>query len=151
MSLTQQEFEVILADETKRVSGDIRWQPDADQSPAVEFRTDVSTSDEYPLIVVGRYNPSAGKLSFGLILRGFGRIYGLDLGVGHRNPDGQIIEGVHKNSWREGAGAKWAYAPPDITALWDEPVEVWRQFCAEAKIEHPGIMRPPEVQGGWPL
>ena len=151
MSLSQQEFEAILADESKRISGDILWQRDADNSPAVEFRTDVTTDDESYLLLAGRYNASAGKLSFSLILRGSGRIYGLDMGVAHRNPDGEMIEGVHKNSWREGAGAKWAYAPPDISAQWNDPVEAWRQFCAEARIHHAGIMRPPEIQGGWTL
>jgi hypothetical protein len=31
----------------------------------------------------------------------------------------------------------------DITAPVTDPISVWRQFCAEAKIKHDGVMHPP--------
>ncbi len=146
MSISQQEFEAILADDTKQVFGNIVWDNDVDNSPAKEFRIEVHYVQNYSLFIAGRWNPLSGKLSYSFILRGTGRIYGLDLGVGHRNPDGEVLEDRHKNSWWQGSGTKWAYVPKDITATWDRPLEVWEQFCAEASLRHHGIMFPPVVQ-----
>jgi hypothetical protein len=84
--ITQQEFDAILADATKRIDGDIDWHEDADHSPAREFRVEVHSDAGWPLVLVGRFNPYAGTLSYGLIHRGAGRIYGLDLGADHHNP-----------------------------------------------------------------
>ena len=39
------------------------------------------------------------------------------------------------------------YSPPDITAEWLDPVEVWQQFCQEAHLRHNGTMSLPVVQG----
>ncbi len=145
--ITQQQFNDILFDETKEVTGNITWTHDTNHSPAQEFRAEVNSSLKYSLFIQGRYNPFAGKLSFAFILRGTGRIYGLDLGTDHRNPDGEKVGEKHKNYWRNGARDKWAYVPSDITAPWSCPVEAWREFCAEAKLHHSGIMHPPAVQG----
>ena len=38
------------------------------------------------------------------------------------------------------------YVPEDITEPWDRPIEVWNQFCTEARIRHTGRMYPPVVQ-----
>ena len=38
------------------------------------------------------------------------------------------------------------YVPEDITEPWDQPIEVWNQFCTEARIRHTGRMYPPVVQ-----
>ena len=38
------------------------------------------------------------------------------------------------------------YVPEDITESWDQPIEVWNQFCTEARIRHTGRMYPPVVQ-----
>ena len=72
MSLSQQEFEAILADETKEIAQDLGWGEDEDASPAREFRAAVASATGYPLFVVGRYNPLAGTLSYVLIHRGAG-------------------------------------------------------------------------------
>ena len=53
--------------------------------------------------------------------------------------------------WVPGHRDKWAYVPGDITHPWNHPVEVWAQFCAEANLEHRGVMHPPRVQGGLML
>lgn len=142
-AISQQEFEVILADETKRVIGDIRWKEVAGQRPAQAFRAEVAADWDYSLFVVGRWNPSPGKLSYSLVLRGTGRIYGLDIGVDHKNPDGEVLEEKHKNRWRQGSRDRWAYVPVDVTAGWNRPVEAWAQFCGEASLRHVGIMFPP--------
>jgi hypothetical protein len=77
--VTQAEFEAILSDTSKRIDGHIWWSEDEDHSPAVEFRADVFSEAGHPLFVHGSYNPEAEKLSFAVIHRAVGRIYGLDL------------------------------------------------------------------------
>ena len=143
MTLSQQEFDSILADSSKHIRSDIHWRDDSDRSPAKVFRMEINSESHYPLFIASRYNPIAGKLSYSLILRGIGRIYGLDLGVDHRNPDGEHVGETHKNYWVPGSQDKWAFAPDDITETWDRPVEVWRQFCDEARISHFGRLYPP--------
>ena len=147
MTISQQEFESILADETKHIAGDITWADDVDHSPAREFRVGVQTNLGYSMSVVGRYNPFYGKLSYSFILQGTGRIYGLDLGVDHRNPGRkrELLRDKHKHSWRQKFRDKLAYSPEDITETWDRPVGVWSQFCAEANLAHHGAMYPPHI------
>ena len=140
MTLSQQEFDAILADETKRIDGDLEWQNDEDHSPAREFRANVTSDAGYPLFVNGRCNPKAGTLSYTLIHRGVGRIYALDLGAEHHNPDCSLVGEKHKHRWTEAFRDKQAYVPTDITAPWTRPSDVWEQFCAEAKIAHEGEM-----------
>lgn len=101
MSLTQNEFEAILADDTKRVVGDISWVEDEDHSPSVEFRAEVLSDAGYPLFVRGSYNALAQSLTFCLIHRGAGRIYGLDLGKDHHNPSCENVGRRHKHRWKE--------------------------------------------------
>ena len=38
------------------------------------------------------------------------------------------------------------YVPEDITEPWDRPIEVWNQFCTEARSHHKGRMCGPVVQ-----
>lgn len=149
--LTQQEFETVLADATKRIDGDITWRDDPDRSPAREFRVELRSGAGWPVFVVGRYNPYAGTLTYALIHRGAGRIYGLDLGADHHNPSCQRVGEKHKHRWAEGLRDKEAYVPADITKAWNEPVEVWQQFCAEAKIVHTGALFVPVPQDELPL
>ena len=104
-----------------------------------------------PLFVIGRYNSVVGTLTYALIHRAAGRIYALDLGTDHHNPDCNRVGEKHKHRWTEGFRDKQAYVPEDITESWDRPVEVWGQFCAEARIRHTGRMDPPAVQEElWP-
>ena len=146
MTLSKSEFNTIIATETKRVEGDINWGPDLN-TLAKKFRIEIDSDEGYPLFLQGYYNPYSGKLSYTIIYRGVGRIYGLDLGSEHINPDGRAVGETHKNFWKPGYKDKWAYEPTDITHSWNNPVEVWKQFCVEATLEHRGIMHPPKVQG----
>lgn len=86
MPLTDTEFTSILEDDSKRIKGDIAWVGDEDHSSAWQFRTEVESDAGWPLFVQGRYNPLANSLSYVIILRDEGRIYGLDLGKEHHNP-----------------------------------------------------------------
>ena len=146
MTLSQQEYNAIIADETKRIEGDIHWAS-IQNAVALSFRVDIDSDEAYPLFLQGWYNAYSGKLSFTIIYRGVGRIYGLDLGAEHINPDGAAVGETHKNYWAPGYRDKKAYAPDDITHSWSRPVDVWAQFCLEANLKHRGIMHPPRVQG----
>lgn len=137
-SLTNTEFCTILKDKSKRIEGDISWSIDEDHSPAVEFRAEVHSESGWPLFVRGSYNQFAGTLTFALILKTVGRIYGLDMGKDHKNPKGNKIGKKHKHSWTVKFRDKKAYVPADITASIFEPVTLWEQFCGEACIEHIG-------------
>ena len=143
--ITEEEFEEIIGDRTKRIDGDIRWDADDDHWPAATFRVPVLSASEHKLDLVGRWNPMANKLSYTLVRWGTGRIYGLDMGVDHRNPGrhGTLVGETHKHYWTEEYRDKMAYAPPDITAPRDRPTEVWAQFRAEAGIEHRGTLYTP--------
>ena len=142
MSISEEEYLEIVADDTKMIDGDIFWEDDLDHSQSKEFRMEVESSSTHSMFIQGRYIPLSGKLSYAIIHRSAGRIYGLDLGAGHRNPDGKQVGDTHKNYWRDGSD-RWAYEPEDITESWNHPVEVWEQFCAEANLRHRGRMIPP--------
>jgi hypothetical protein len=151
MTLSQQEFSSILADNSKRIDQDIRWTEDENHSPSLTFRAAIESAGGHDLLIVGRYNPFAGKLSYSLILGSVGRVYGLDLGADHRNPDGNLIGEKHKHRWTDRFRDKEAYVPEDITEPWNHPVEVWTQFCVETHIAFASIMHPPDTQMELPL
>ena len=147
MSLTTSQFEAILHDTSKKIQGDITWLNDEDHSPSVEFRAEILSDAGWPLFVRGSYNPLIPALTFVLILKTEGRIYGLDLGKDHHNPQCTQVGRKHKHRWTETYRDKEAYEPQDITAPASDPVNVWTQFCAEADIHHDGVMHaPPAMQ-----
>ena len=148
MPLTDIEFAAILADESKRIRDNITWKEDEDHSPALEFRVDVESTNGWPLLLKGRYNPAAGTLTYALILKTTGRIYGLDLGKDHHNPTCEQVGDMHKHRWSERYGDKEAYVPDDVDSPVSDPVAVWREFCAEARIRHDGRMRRPLATQG---
>lgn len=89
MALSLTEFETMLNDTTKRIEGDIVWQEDEDHSPCQEFRAEIQSWSGWPLFVRGSYNPLIPALSYVLLLKTTGRVYGLDLGKDHHNPQCQ--------------------------------------------------------------
>lgn len=141
--MRQEEFEDILGDTGKTIEGDISWKDDEDHSPAVEFRAPVVSAAGDALMIVGSFNKSVQSLTFAIIHRNAGRIYALDMGKDHRNPDGTMVGDLHKHRWTEQHQAKEAYVPADITATVMQPVEVWAQFCLEASITHKGKLSDP--------
>lgn len=144
--MTQAEFDALLADESKRIDGDIAWADDEDQSPAVEFRAEVRSDAGYPLFVRGSFNTEAQTLTYALIHRGVGRIYALDLGKDHHNPTCEHTGERHKHRWSDMLRDKAAYVPTDITAPVADPGTVWQQFCTEACIRHDGALQPPPAR-----
>lgn len=151
MPLTDAEFTSILDDKTKRIQDDVVWKEDEDHSPAWEFRAEVESTSGWPLFVKGRYSSMAGTLNYALILKTAGRIYALDLGKDHHNPQCEQVGEKHKHRWSERYGDKEAYVPNDVNAPVSDPVAVWREFCAEAGIRHDGRMEqpPPRQEELW--
>lgn len=145
--IADQDIEALLADRTKQVQGDIAWRVDRDRPSTFIFRMPVLSKSNRPLEIFGRWEPGRGKLSYLLLYSGVGRIYALDMGVSHRNPGGEFLEGLHKHRWTAEFRDGLAYEPSDITAPWDEPVRVWEQFCAEAHIIHLGTLHEPQAAG----
>lgn len=141
--MTNAEFRAFIEDATKEIRENLEWTEDEDHSPSVEFRAALSSAAGHPLFVRGSFNRIARTLSFVVIHRSVGRIYGLDLGKPHRNPSGEWVGETHKHAWNEELRDKNAYEPRDITAPVDDPVSVWMQFCEEARINHRGRMVPP--------
>ena len=139
---SQNEFEALLADQSKSISCDIAWVDDEDHSPAVEFRAAIENQQGRPLFVRGSYNRLARTLTFAVIHQGVGRIYALDMGKAHLNPDRSLVGDLHKHRWTDEHRDAQAYVPNDITASVGDPVAVWHQFCAEAGIKHNGVLRP---------
>ena len=143
--LTQQEFDDILADASKRIEGDIAWTPDPRHPGALRFRAAVVSDSGYPLFMAGWYRQERGGLAYTLVYRGVGRIYAINFGHPHANPSNKEQVGrKHKHYWTEEYAADMAYNPTDITAPWHWPLTVWQQFCAEARIEHRGVMHSPD-------
>ena len=61
------------------------------------------------------------------------------------NPTCEQVGEKHKHRWSERYGDKEAYVPVDVSAPASNPVAVWREFCAEARIRHDGRMRRPSA------
>jgi hypothetical protein len=148
MALSNTEFETLLGDGSKRIDGDIAWQEDEDHSPCLEMRAEVQSDSGWPLFVRGSYNPLIPVLSYVLILKTAGRIYGLCLGKDHHNPQCEQVGDKHKHRWTERFRDKEAYVPGDITASPKDPVAAWVQFCTEARIEHRGQLLAPPARTG---
>ena len=146
MDFTEVELAALLADTTKAITGDIRWEEDEDHSPAVEFRAEITSQAGYPLFVRGSFNPLAQTLTFAIIHASSRRIYALDLGKDHHNPSCTSVGEKHKHRWTDRFRDKDAYVPDDITQPATNPVAVWQEFCFEANITHNGIMNAPPAQ-----
>lgn len=145
MTLSSKDFTSILAN-IKRINTDILWEQSVTHPDALNFVVQVEAEAKLGLTLHGYYNPKLQKLSYVLVLDGIGRIYGLDIGQGHKNPDGILIGAKHKHRWSAVyRNAKDAYVPADITASPSDPIAVWKQFCEEARIIHSGIMFTPQL------
>jgi hypothetical protein len=148
MEFTETELAAILNDASKEIVGDIYWSEDDDHSPSVEFKAEILSQAGYPLFVRGSFNLLAQTLTFVIIHASSRRIYALDRGKDHHNPDCHDVGEKHKHRWTDQFRDKEAYVPTDITAPTLDPVAVWQQFCSEAKINHRGVMyAPPPRQG----
>lgn len=149
MVLTQEEFDEILSNKTKKITENITWVGDKKNSETVKFRVPVVSDHDYPIFVDGSYNRYLERLSYKIIHREIGRrIYGLDMGKEHRNPDGIMVGENHIHKWSEEYEDRKAYSVQQcISSPANKPLEVWKEFCAEANIDFQGVMEEiPPVQ-----
>lgn len=132
----------------KQIDDDVRWSAEPTHGGAASFSAPISIAVPESLEMHGWYSMSTGKLSFSIIYERGWRIYGLDMGsVSHKSCDGIRYDGTHKQLWTDKCEDAYAFDPKDITAEWHQPDLAWRQFCAEAHINHAGGFMLPEVQG----
>lgn len=143
--LSKAEVDAIIADPSKEIADDIVWSSARPNEAARTFRIPLTHAAPAQIQVYGWFNPMKANLSFSLIATSQ-RIYGLDMAGRHRNKDGQLFRGMHKQRWSDVAERAEAFVPDDITARWSEPRRVWEQFCAEANIAHLGTLEEPDWQ-----
>lgn len=145
--LSQKDFEELINNPKKYINNDIIWEKSAIRSFSLVFETKVTSDVSYPLVIKGKFVPLTEKLSYTILYNSVGRIYALDIGQDHKNPDGLKVGDKHKHRWVADVNIKdkKAYSPSDITALASEPKNVWEQFCLEAKIIHNGVMHEPPL------
>ena len=145
MSLSQAEFEAILADESKRIVGDIAWVAVSGHFDAKWFNATVLSNANDNLVVEGYFRPSKRKLGISLIVLGQ-RVAGIDFGsnIRHRNVSGARFEGAHLQLWSAAAGAAEAHPLPRGAPGWNQPVEVWIWLCDLLGIVHVGEMLSPD-------
>lgn len=144
MIFSKDEFDLIMADESKKIIDDIIWTSKTDSSPRVTFRAKIYSHDGYPIITDGRYNRITSKLSYSIIHQKIpSRIFGLDMGDDHSNPPDNILVGInHIHHWTEKYRDRLAYSANGIISYSSKnPSGVWKEFCELAKIEFQGIMR----------
>ena len=146
MVFDKNEFDAIMADETKNIREDITWDIPKPTSKIAKFRVKVSSVNGYPIFIDGSYNRLLEKLSYSIIHRGIGkRIYGLDLGAspadGHVNPDGSIPGANHIHSWTDEFEDMVAFSSDKyIYSIVTNPIGVWKEFCELAKINFNGLI-----------
>lgn len=143
--LNEAEVDAIIADPSKEIATDIVWSNARPNQVAQAFWILLTHDSPAQIHVRGWFNPVKANLSFSLIAVKQ-RIYGLDMTGRHRNKDGQLFRGMHKQRWSDAAECAEAFVPDDITARWSEPRRVWEQFCTEARITHVGTLEEPEWQ-----
>jgi hypothetical protein len=146
MVISQDQFELLINDPEKFIEEDIEWKTKENHYASQSFRIKIQSKSNYPIFINGTYNLLSKRLSYTIIHKGIGkRIYGLDMGLEHKNPDGKIVGEIHKHRWTIEYEDQKAYFPEDITANAENPVQVWKQFCEEAKIKHHGYMSEPKL------
>ena len=62
MDFTQQEFEILIMDKSKTISGDIKWVADVNHSDSFIFKKQITSNANYPIFVKGNFNIPRGLL-----------------------------------------------------------------------------------------
>ena len=125
MALSDAEFEEILSDRTKQIVGDIRWFPDIDHLPGMEFQAEISSDSDWQLTVYGSCYPHRETLFFTVVLADIGAVLRMCVGFkGHKNPDGTPLAPVYFHRWTTQHGDHWADESGDNTASWINPASL---------------------------
>lgn len=139
----QDEIDAILQDPAKTIEGEIRWSPDPQHAAAWTFYMPVAHSGTTPLDARATLRREANTLSYLLVLRGSGRIFGICWGYDHLNPSGEIVSGPHVHKWTSEHLDRWVEPFGGASAGTGDPILAWREFCALAHIAHLGEVHPP--------
>ncbi len=123
----------------KRVKGPNNWQQRDDGNWYMEMP--VEAPEQWPLRLYGRFNPRTGCYTF-ILFCGTLNVRRLDVGKRHHNPDCNDVGPVHKHTWTDRSGDKWAYEPSDISSA-NSIRETFFAFLAECHIAFEGQFREP--------
>ena len=137
------EIDAILDDPSKTINGDIEWLPDPNHPSAWTFRAPVVHSGEAPLAAHGTLQHEQDRLSYLLVLRAAGRIFGICWGYGHLNPSGETVSGPHVHRWTSEHRDRWVEPFDDAGTGASDPTFAWQQFCTHANIVHRGTLHQP--------
>ena len=112
-------------------------------------RGDVAGVEGFDLAVEVTWNPRSDKASACLFVKHvkplWSRIYGVDLGEDHHNPDCQLTGDPHRHDkWSVKYGVKFGSAAPDLVGR--SVPEMFGMFLEECGIEMPGTLVMPKVQ-----
>lgn len=141
MTFSEKDFQILIMDNSKEILGDITWEEDRNHQGSLIFVTEIQSNLNYPIYLTASFNFKRGTLSFSIIHKDVGRIYGLDMGQTHRNrATGKKTGRVHKHRWTDLYKIQDAYVPSDITKPYNDVIGVWQEFCLESKIIHNGKM-----------
>ena len=141
MTFSENDFQILIRNDSKEILGDITWEKDANHEGSLIFVTEIQSDINYPIYLKGTFNSKRGTLSFSMIHREVGRIYGLDMGQNHKNrATGKKTGRIHKHKWTDLYQDQDTYVPSDITKPYNDVIGVWNEFCLESKITHKGRM-----------
>ena len=136
---SEENFKLLIMDDSKEILGNINWEKDKNHLGSFIFLEEIISSINYPISIKGSFNFKRRILSFSIIHREVGRIYGLDMGQTHKNrATGKKSGRIHKHIWTDLYKDQYTYDPLDITEPFHNVIGVWRQFCLEARIKHEG-------------
>ncbi|HXX69640.1 MAG TPA: hypothetical protein VEK07_20825 [Polyangiaceae bacterium] len=105
------------------------------KGPYLKARVAVQSATGYDLAVEVTCNPVVGKISACLFVKGvkpgWARIYGVDVGDDHHNPDCQMAGDPHRhNRWSVVHGCRFASPAPEFTSVTEEMVARFLQECS---------------------
>lgn len=129
-SVTQVEFDALIADRTKRIEGPIAWIPD--QSGTVfEFRVKVISAGGDQLTIKGSHNRKLGKTTYTLFSTD--RIFGADYDRKHGDAGS-----FHVHRWDANRQTSTATKADAGIEIGKDPLRLWKWFCEQAHIKHEG-------------
>ena len=134
----------MLVDDTKKIDGDIVWRQHPDIDFSVSFRATVVASNSEEYLLSGYYNRENKKFSLNLFRAGEKPFLRLCMASGHHNPSCAQAGDPHLHQWDDQNGDKIAGAV--VFDVHDGMQQIWRSFCAWAKIQHNGTFESPPPQ-----
>lgn len=132
MDLDEATVRAILAAEKTLATPTLRFEW---KGPYMKARAAVESSTGFDLAVEVTYNPNVAKMSGCLFARhvkpNWARLYGVDIGDDHHNPDCQMTGDPHRhNRWSVAHGSRVASPAPEFAGLArDAVIELFLSEC----------------------